>query len=166
MMHLSVQVANKLPKVILTFVTDSSFSSMNNCISLNLRHKCWPNIPYTRQLWKYFTSVSPAHARGGKATERVEARKRRTLMESEWGTFQWNRRRQTNKQRAQSNHASHRPSPRGDQAICVSVRLHNGSPSKQEIANIVLIRRGKTQNAPIDVSSLALCSVCMLEFCV
>lgn len=86
-------------------------------------------------------------------------------MESEWGTFQRNRRRQTNKQRAQSNHASHRPSPRGDQAICASVRLYNGSPSKQEIANIALIRRGKTQNALMDVSSLALCSVCVLEFC-
>lgn len=164
-MRLSAQLANKLPTVILTFVTDSSFSSMNNCISLNLRHKCWPDIPYTRQLWKYFTSVSPAHAPGGKATESVEAI-RSTLMESEWGTHQWNRRRQTNKQRAQSNHASHRPSPRGDQAICVSVRLYNGSPSKQEIANIALIRRGKTQNALMDVSRLALCTVCMLEFCV
>lgn len=41
--------ANKLQVVILTFVTDSSFSSMNNCISLNLENKA-RLIPSTSRL--------------------------------------------------------------------------------------------------------------------
>lgn len=53
--------------------------------------------------------------------------------------------------RAHSNHHSHRPSPRGEQAICVSARLQDGSPSQQQMANIALIHSGQTRDAMMGV---------------